>query len=66
MNYYNEIKELIINNEVTKKVKEQSRNKSDLTTNYNIGKLLVDAGKHYGEGIVKEYSKRLMIDNRYW
>ena len=62
MNYYNEIKELIINNEVTKKVKEQSRNKSDLTTNYNIGKLLVDAGKHYGEGIVKEYSKRLMID----
>ena len=59
MNYYNEIKELIINNEVTKKVKDYSKNKSDLITNYNIGKLLVDAGKHYGEGIIKEYSKGL-------
>ena len=59
MNYYNEIKEQIINNEITKKVKDYSKNKSDLTTYYNIGKLLSEAGKHYGEGIIKEYSKRL-------
>jgi len=62
MNYYNEIKELIINNEVTKKVKDYSKNKSDLITNYNIGKLLKEAGKHYGEGIINEYSKKLTND----
>ena len=62
MDYYNEIKELIINNEVTNKVKDYSKNKSDLITNYNIGKLLKEAGKHYGEGIINEYSKKLTKD----
>ena len=32
---------------------------SDLTAYYNVGKLLSEAGKQYGEGIIKEYSKRL-------
>ena len=59
MNYYDEIKNELINNEVTKKVKDYSKNKSDLTTYYNVGKLLKEAGKHYGEGIIKEYSKWL-------
>ena len=59
MNYYDEIKNELINNEVTKKVKDYSKNRSDLNTYYNVGKLLKEAGKHYGEGIIKEYSKRL-------
>ena len=59
MNYYNEIKNELINNEITKKVKDYSKNRSDLTTYYNVGKLLSEAGKHYGEGIIKEYSKKL-------
>lgn len=59
MNYYKEIKTEIINNEITKKIKDYSKNKSDLTTYYNVGKLLSEAGKHYGEGIIKEYSKKL-------
>ena len=59
MNYYNEIKTELINNEITKRVKDYSKNRSDLTTYYNVGKLLSEAGKHYGEGIIKEYSKRL-------
>ena len=59
MNYYTEIKNELINNEITKKVKDYSKNKSDLTTYYNVGKLLSAAGKHYGEGIIKEYSRRL-------
>ena len=62
MNYYNEIKTEIINNEITKKVKDYSKNRSDLNTYYNVGKLLSEAGKHYGEGIIKEYSKRLTKD----
>ena len=59
MNYYNEIKTELINNEITKRVKDYSKNRSDLNTYYNVGKLLAEAGKHYGEGIIKEYSDRL-------
>ena len=62
MNYYSEIKNELINNEITKKVKDYSKNKSDLTTYYNVGKLLSEAGKHYGEGIISEYSKRLTVE----
>ena len=59
MNYYNEIKKQIINNEITKRVKDYSKNKSDLSTYYNIGKLLTEAGKYYGESIIKKYSEKL-------
>ena len=62
MNYYNEIKNELINNEINRKVKNYSINKSDLNTYYNVGKMLSEAGKHYGEGIIKEYSKRLKND----
>ena len=62
MNYYDEIKNELINNEINKKVKDYSKNRSDLNTYYNVGKLLSEAGKHYGEGIIKEYSKRLQFD----
>ena len=62
INYYDEIKKELLNNEIIKKVKNYSINKSDLTTYYNIGKLLKEAGKHYGDGIIKEYSKRLKDD----
>ncbi len=59
MNYYTEIKNKIIDNEITKRVKDYSKNKSDLNTYYEVGRLLSEAGKHYGEGIIKEYSKKL-------
>ena len=62
MNYYTEIKNELINNEITKRVKDYSKNRSDLTTYYNVGKLLSEAGKHYGEGIIKEYSRRLISE----
>ena len=59
MNYYENIKQELINNEIYKKVKDYSKNRSDLQTYYNVGKMLSEAGKHYGEGIIKEYSKKL-------
>ncbi len=59
MNYYNEIKQELINNEVYKRVKDYSKNKSDLRTYYNVGKLLFEAGKHYGKNIIKQYSQKL-------
>ena len=62
MNYYNEIKNELINNEINRKVKNYSINKSDLNTYYNVGKMLSEAGKHYGEGIIKDYSNRLTLE----
>ena len=59
MNYYLEIKNKLVNNEINRKVKSYSINKSDLNTYYNVGKLLLDAGNQYGESIIKEYSLRL-------
>ena len=62
MNYYNEIKNKLIDNEVYKKVKDYSKNRNDLSTYYEVGKLLYEAGNKYGEGIIKKYSERLVIE----
>lgn len=40
MNYYNEIKKGLINNEINKAVKNYSINRSDLNSYYNVGKIL--------------------------
>ncbi len=61
-NYYEKIKNELINNEIVHKVKDYSKNKSDLETYYNVGKMLSGAGNHYGDGIINEYSKRLTKD----
>ena len=65
MNYYNEIKEELVNNEVYKKVKDYSKNRSDLKTYYNVGKLIVKAQggetrAKYGENLIKEFSSKLI------
>ncbi|MBP3765596.1 MAG: DUF1016 family protein [Bacilli bacterium] len=62
MNYYKEIKKLLINNEVYKKVKDYSKNRNDLETYYNVGKLLYDAGSKYGDKIIENYSKKLISE----
>ena len=59
MNYYEEIKNELINNEVNKRVKNYSINRSDLKTYYNVGKILSEAGKHYGENVIGDYAHRL-------
>ena len=65
MDYYNEIKRELINNEAYKKVKEYSVNRNGLETYYRVGKLLIDAQggekrAKYGDGLIKKYSKRLI------
>ena len=67
MNYYEEIKQGLINNEVYKSVKDYSKNRSDLTTYYNVGKLLIEAQSgekraKYGNNLIKEYSKKLTAE----
>jgi hypothetical protein len=59
MNYYDEIRKELIDNEINRKVKNYSINRSDLNTYYNVGKLLMEAGNQYGEGVIREYSLRL-------
>lgn len=64
MNYYNEIRKELINNEVYKKVKDYSKNKIDLNTYYNVGKLLIEAQggearAKYGDVLIKKYSNKL-------
>ena len=62
MNYYNEIKNKIIDNEIYSKVKDYSKERHRVITYYEIGKLLYEAGSKYGENIIDEYSKKLMIE----
>ena len=60
MDYYNEIKNKLINNEINRSVKEYSINKNDLETYYNVGKILNDARIKYGKSIIKNYSIKLI------
>ena len=60
INYYDEIKQELLHNEISKLAKRHSLNKSDLTTYYNVGKMLSDAGKSYGENIIGKYSVKLI------
>jgi len=62
LNYYNEIKSKLIDNEIYCKVKDYSKEKNTVTTYYEIGKLLNEAGGKYGDNIIGEYSKKLQIE----
>ena len=62
MNYYDRIKNKIIDEEVYAKVKDYSKERHRVITYYEIGKLLTEAGKHYGENIIGEYAEKLVID----
>ena len=62
MNYYDKIKNKIIDEEVYAKVKDYSKERHRVITYYEIGKLLTEAGKHYGENIIGEYAEKLVID----
>ena len=62
MNYYEEIKNKIIDNETYERVKDYSKERHRVITYYEIGKLLNEAGKKYGAGIIKEYSKKLVLE----
>ena len=60
INYYNEIKNKIIDNETYSIVKDYSKEKHRVITYYEIGKLISEAGGKYGDKIIDEYSKRLV------
>ena len=62
MNYYNEIKNKLINNEIYLKVKDYSKERHKVITYFEIGKLLNEAGGKYGDNIIDEYSKKLVVE----
>lgn len=62
MNYYKEIKNKLIDNQIYCKVKDYSKEKNTVITYYEIGKLLSEAGSKYGDNIIEEYSKKLQME----
>ena len=62
MNYYNEIKTKLIDNEIYSKVKDYSKERHKVITYFEIGKLITEAGGKYGDNIIEEYSKKLVIE----
>ena len=62
MNYYNEIKEKLIDNEIYEKVKDYSKERNRVNTYFEVGKLLNEAGKQYGRDIIGQYSQKLVSD----
>ena len=62
MNYYNEIKNKLIDNEIYSKVKDCSKERHKFITYFEIGRLLTEAGGKYGDNIIDEYSKKLVIE----
>ena len=57
INYYDEIKNKLIDNEIYNRVKEYSKERNKVITYFEAGKLLDDAGKHNGENIINYYIK---------
>ena len=62
MNYYEEIKNKIIDNETYDRVKDYSKERHKVITYYEIGKLLNEAGGKYGDNVINEYSKKLVVE----
>ena len=62
MNYYEEIKNKIINNEIYCKVKDYSKERNTVSTYFEIGRLLTEAGGKYGDNIIEEYSKKFVVE----
>ncbi len=60
--YYIEIKNKLIDDEIYNKVKDYSKERHRVITYFEIGKILSEVGSKYGENIIGEYSKKLSIE----
>ncbi len=70
MNYYEEIKNKLIDDEIYARVKDYSKERHRVITYFEIGKLLAEAGSVYGDKVLGEYSQKLILEvgkkyNRY-
>ena len=62
MNYYEEIKNKLIDTEVYGIVKDYYKERHRVVTYYEVGKMLYEAGSEYGENIIGKYADRLVVD----
>ena len=62
MDYYNKIKDKLIDNEIYSKTKDYSKERHKVIAYYEIGKLLSEAGKSYGESIIEKYADKLVVE----
>ena len=62
MNYYNEIKEKLLQSEIYDRVKDYSKNRNKVNVYFEIGRILNEAGKEYGKNIIKQYSEKLIAE----
>ena len=60
INYYDEIKEKLLKNEVYESVKDYSKERNKVLTYFEVGKLLSEAGKEYGKNIIGQYAEKLV------
>ena len=59
-NYYDEIKEKLLKNEIYAKVRDYSKERNKVLTYFEVGKLLSEAGKEYGNDIIGSYADKLV------
>lgn len=62
MNYYDQIKGLLIKSEIYDRTRDYSKDRHKVSVYFEIGKLLKEAGKEYGKNIIKLYSEKLMVE----
>ena len=60
MNYYDKIKEKLLKNEIYAKVKDYSKERNKVLTYFEVGKLLSEAGKKYGNDVIGSYAEKLV------
>ena len=67
MNYYEEIKNKLTEDAIYSKAKDYSKERHRVETYFEVGKMLSEAGKHYGENIIGQYSIKLKkeVDKKY-
>ena len=59
INYYDKIKETLLKNEVYESVKDYSKERNKVLTYFEVGKLLSEVGKKYGNDIIGKYAEKL-------
>ena len=60
--YYTLIKNKLIDNEIFERVKDYSKERNRVTTYYEIGRLLFEAGSKYGEDVIGTFAFELTKD----
>ena len=62
VNYYDKIKEKLLKNEIYANVKDYSKERNKVLTYFEVGKLLSEAGKKYGNDVIGSYAEKLAIE----